>query len=182
MDFFSAYSLLAQQKRKDKWLPSEDEMLKASIAKNGTKSWITVSKDVPGRTGKQCRERWLSSLNPSIVKSNFSKEEDEILITLQEQYGNKWSIIATQLPGRTPISIKNRFNWILQKKKRQESGNQSPIVSPTPSAYSSPPEAEIITEQPTTPVFEADFDDSFFDTFNFSDNLYNHTYTNEWYE
>jgi hypothetical protein len=34
----------------------------------GAVSWASLAKDVPGRSGKQCRERWHNHLNPDIVK------------------------------------------------------------------------------------------------------------------
>jgi Myb-like DNA-binding domain len=50
---------------------------------------------------RQCRERWIYFLDPSIKTSPYTQEEDDKLWQLQKKLGNKWSQIAAQLPGRT---------------------------------------------------------------------------------
>jgi myb proto-oncogene protein len=41
----------------------------------GTKRWLLVASHLNGRTGKQCRERWLNHLDPSINKGPWSPDE-----------------------------------------------------------------------------------------------------------
>jgi hypothetical protein len=41
-----------------KWTPEEDDMLKASVDRYGSGAWETISKDIPGRSHQQCRQRW----------------------------------------------------------------------------------------------------------------------------
>jgi hypothetical protein len=50
--------------------------------------------------GKQCRDRWMNHLAPDIKKSPWTPEEDNILLTGQQKWGNAWSKIAQQLPGK----------------------------------------------------------------------------------
>ena len=47
----------------------------------------------------------------------FSEEEDQILLAKQLELGNKWTKIASFLPGRPENSIKNRFNSFQHKKQ-----------------------------------------------------------------
>lgn len=101
---------------KIKWTPEEDEKLKRAVTQLGTDSWITVAMMIPGRNSKQCRERWMGHLSPSIVKHNWTVEEDQILISQHSLIGNKWTLIATMLPGRSAINVKNRWNCL--KKSR----------------------------------------------------------------
>ena len=53
--------------------------------------WSEIAKHVPGRVGKQCRERWFNNLDPSILKGNWTEAEDATLIEAHKQLGNKWS-------------------------------------------------------------------------------------------
>lgn len=64
------------------------------------------------RSGKQCRERYVNQLDPSIKKSMWTHEEDVILKKMHRQVGTKWSKIMAYLPGRSDNAIKNRFHII----------------------------------------------------------------------
>ncbi|XP_057865836.1 transcription factor WER isoform X2 [Cryptomeria japonica] len=71
------------------------------------------------RCGKSCRLRWINYLKPGIKRGNFSAEEEEAIIKLHQIYGNKWSAIASRLPGRTDNEIKNVWNTHLKKSHLQ---------------------------------------------------------------
>lgn len=80
----------------------------------------------PGRSGKQCRERfckilyrWHNHLNPKINKSPWSEEEEKILFRTHQEHGNRWKKIADELPGRTDNDIKNKFYSTMRKKLRK---------------------------------------------------------------
>jgi len=103
-----------QQSKKLKWTAGEDCLLREAVEQNGTKSWNVISSCVPGRTGKQCRERWLGQLSPNVSKNHWSLSEDMQLINCQKFHGNKWSTISKFLPGRSPISVKNRWSWLVR--------------------------------------------------------------------
>ena len=68
-----------------------------------------------GRTSKQCRERWCHHLNPDINKGPYTRQEDETILKVHEKLGNKWSLIAAKLPGRTENSIKIRCKALQRK-------------------------------------------------------------------
>jgi hypothetical protein len=40
--------------------------LRELVNEQGEKKWSKIAKDLPGRIGKQCRERWLNHLKPGI--------------------------------------------------------------------------------------------------------------------
>ena len=71
---------------------------------------------LPGRTGKQCRERWCNHLCPNINKSPWSLEEEILLLLIHNKKGNKWSEISKYLNGRTDNTIKNHWNSSMKKK------------------------------------------------------------------
>ena len=98
--------------KKGKWSEEEDKKLLECMMKsrncNIKMSWAEISKQIPGRLGKQIKERWNNHLNPDINKEKWSEEEIQTLIRLYQQVGSKWSHIKKYLPGRTEHGIKNK--------------------------------------------------------------------------
>ena len=70
---------------------------------------------IKNKSGKQCRERWVNSLCPNINKGVWSEKEENILFSTQLKIGNKWSVLAKLLPGRSENDIKNHFYSKLRK-------------------------------------------------------------------
>ena len=108
----------------DTWTVEEDVLLKRIINESGpTSSWSNVSTRIPGRTPKQCRERWYHHLDTNIRKGNWTNQEDNAILEAQKQIGNQWSKVAAILTGRTDIDVKNRFHKLQLKEaviKRQK--------------------------------------------------------------
>ncbi|XWS29184.1 hypothetical protein CRYUN_Cryun24cG0006800 [Craigia yunnanensis] len=104
--------------KKGAWTREEDECLMAYIQAHGEGRWRSLPKAAGLlRCGKSCRLRWINYLRPDVKRGNFTDEEDELLIKLHRLLGNKWSIIAARLPGRTDNEIKNHWNTHIKRKK-----------------------------------------------------------------
>lgn len=120
--------------RKGAWLLEEDELLRKVLEELGGASaevhskWSTVASRIPGRSAKQCRERWCYNLDPSICKGPWTGAEDEILISSHATLGNRWAHIASKLPGRTENSVKSRFKSLARAQKRAWSPEEDAAI------------------------------------------------------
>ena len=85
--------------KKGSWEPQEDSIIR-KLVQDGVRRWSVIATHVPGRTGKQCRERFHNHLDSELNKLRWTAEEEDLLLSLQQQLGNKWSTISRQLPGR----------------------------------------------------------------------------------
>ncbi|CAL5006043.1 unnamed protein product [Urochloa decumbens] len=109
--------------KKGPWTPEEDLVLVDYVQNHGPGNWRAV----PTNTGlmrcsKSCRLRWTNYLRPGIKRGNFSDQEENLIIHLQQLLGNRWAAIASYLPERTDNDIKNYWNTHLKKKVNKAAG------------------------------------------------------------
>jgi hypothetical protein len=110
---------------KGPWKEEEDNKLVELVEKYGPKDWSTIASHIQGRIGKQCRERWFNHLSPEVRKTNWSPEEDRIIIDAHHRLGNKWTAISKLLDGRPANAIKNHWNSTLLKRIQDNGGMPS---------------------------------------------------------
>ena len=123
----SAYDCLAKWqtisnslavKGKGSWTAEEDKILREKRLMYGRK-WAKIASFLPGRHGKQCRERYVNHLNPELTKSEWTDDEEAVLIAMRQVHGNKWANISKELPGRSDNDVKNHWYSTIKRKFSQ---------------------------------------------------------------
>ncbi|CAK8577451.1 unnamed protein product [Lathyrus sativus] len=113
-------------KNKGTWSQEEDQKLIDYINKHGEVCWSTLPQAAGLlRCGKSCRLRWMNYLRPDLKRGNFGEDEEDLIIKLHALLGNRWSLIAGRLPGRTDNEVKNYWNSHIRKKLNSKGVDQS---------------------------------------------------------
>lgn len=66
--------------------------------------------------GKSCRLRLINDPRPDLNSDYFGEDEEDLIIKLHALLGNRWSLIAGRLPGRTDNQVENYWNSHLKRK------------------------------------------------------------------
>jgi hypothetical protein len=122
---------LKRESRGCPWSSEEDQVLAEHVDRHGTQAWALCAHTINDTCfdgedvllGKQCRERWHNHLNPDLrstfhTECSWTAKEDLQLLKLQDQRGNCWSKIARELTGRTENSVKNRWNSLVKRGRK----------------------------------------------------------------
>jgi hypothetical protein len=64
------------------------------------------------RNNRQCRNRYINSLDPSLKTKGFSPEEDALLYEKFLIFGPKWCYISKEMPGRSVLTYFNILRTI----------------------------------------------------------------------
>jgi myb proto-oncogene protein len=115
--------------RKANWTAVEDIKLKDAVQTHGGKNWVAISALIPGRTNRQCYNRWHDVLDPSIDQANVrtgswtAVEDIKLRDTAQSTHGTKnWAAISTLIPGRTKKQCNHRWYNVLKSNIDGSSG------------------------------------------------------------
>jgi myb proto-oncogene protein len=91
------------------WTPEEDAKLTEAVTEFGGNDWVRVAAMVPGRTNKQCRQRWTAGVAPT-----WTLEEDAKLTEAATEFGgNDWVRVAAMVPGRTNKQCRRRWTAMI---------------------------------------------------------------------
>jgi hypothetical protein len=141
--------LMASQSRqaRSKFTLEEDEALRGLVSEYGTSNWIEVSSWLPGRSPRQCRERWKHYLSTEKAEIPWTEAEDRILFEKISEWGAKWTRVAKVLGDRSDLEVKVRwlkkFNHIIRLLPKS---NRDPI--PLPDRPREPPAGESLFGAP----------------------------------
>nr|ABX79944.1 R2R3 MYB transcription factor [Prunus dulcis] len=129
--------------RKGAWTREEDDLLRQCIENQGEGKWHQVPyKAGLKRCRKSCRLRWVNYLKPNIKRGEFAEDEVDLIIRLHKLLGNRWSLIAGRLPGRTANDVKNYWNTRLRTDSRLKKVKDKPqetiktiVIRPQPRRF-----------------------------------------------
>lgn len=114
----------------------EDALLMDIMSHQDFLSWDHVSNQIPGRTTRQCRERWVNYLSPNIRNDPWTEAEDQLLLDKINELGRCWSNIGRFFDGRSENDVKNRwYSHLKYKVKEDENGKCQFITDPSESPY-----------------------------------------------
>jgi pre-mRNA-splicing factor CDC5/CEF1 len=107
------------------WKNTEDEILKAAVMKYGKNQWSRISSLLVRKSAKQCKARWNEWLDPSIKKTEWSREEEEKLLHLAKLMPTQWRTIAP-IVGRTAAQCLEHYERLLdQATKKDQDGTHA---------------------------------------------------------
>ena len=101
-------------KKRVKFSPEEDELLKEIILHGGTNNWVTIASLMPNRNVRQCKERWMYHILPVLPKKPWTSEEDEIVIKKYKEFGKRWFKITPFLQDRSQKMVKDRIQKLIR--------------------------------------------------------------------
>lgn len=92
-----------------RWTEDEDQKLFEWVRVHGPNKWRHCSIRVGHRSSKQCKERWINVLNPSLKRTKLDEEEQVVLFNEMKVNWSSWRIIYRKLYGRSQNQLKNYF-------------------------------------------------------------------------
>lgn len=99
---------------KRKFTKEEDTQIRQLVKIYGARNWDLIASSVPGRTGKQCRDRYQNYLSSKFFNGQWTKEEDELLKEKHNLMGCQWSKMVEFFPRRSAGSLRNRWNYFVR--------------------------------------------------------------------
>jgi len=122
------------QTKKGFWTDQEDNLLRTLINIQGdfdavTIDWRRISQGFDlKRSVKQCRERWVKHVCPTVNHKPWTQAEDKVILTMRKnrKSKNRWSDIARDLTGRNEDAVKRRYISLTKtKSKKRKSKHDS---------------------------------------------------------
>lgn len=100
--------------RKGQWQDHEDAIVVEAVTTSKEQPftrWSDLAQRLPGRVGKQIRDRWVNHLNPNINHMPFTREDDLLLWDGHKKLGKRWVEISSKYfnSSRSENHIKNRW-------------------------------------------------------------------------
>src|SRR5690349_8656964 len=101
------------------WKNSEDEILKAGVMKYGKNQWARIASLLNRKSAKQIKARWYEWLDPSIKKTEWTREEEEKLLHLAKLFPTQWKTIAP-IVGRTAAQCLEHYEKLLDEVQERD--------------------------------------------------------------
>ncbi|RWS27117.1 snRNA-activating protein complex subunit 4-like protein [Leptotrombidium deliense] len=102
-------------KRGEIFTELEDKVLIAAVDKYGIHNWRKVAHFLPGRSNRQCRERYVLRLGvENRIVGNYTPAEDKKILQLAKEHNCKWVEIEKKMVGRNAKQISTRYEFLLK--------------------------------------------------------------------
>lgn len=131
-----------------KFSPRNDAKLVRLVNQHGTNKWKHIARCFKNKTAKQCRNRWMNYLSPSITRGTWTEEEDALILRNFEQYGPKWVKMQEDMPKRTANDIRMRYLKLHRRieKELRKNREETPIIELKEERHEIPPPIQIVDE------------------------------------
>ena len=97
--------------------------------KYGKNQWARVASLLNRKSAKQCKARWYEWLDPSIKKTEWSRDEEEKLLHLAKLMPNQWRTIAP-IVGRTAGQCMEHYEKLLDMAQEKLAGGDDEADDP----------------------------------------------------
>jgi hypothetical protein len=105
-----------RSRRKLGFTPKEDAVINRVKLADPSESWPVIAKRLPGRTARQCRQRWTRFLAPEISSEPWTREEDRFLVDKINEMGKAWAAMTPSFKGRSDNTLNNRWHRHIKSK------------------------------------------------------------------
>jgi hypothetical protein len=130
-----------QRKVRQQFSREEDQIISDLVSQSGACRWSRIAGQLPGRTPRQCRERWVNYLSPEVRRSPLSSEEEDLLRNKVAEHGQVWARIASFFEGRTDVWLKHQYLKLMRRDIKTTTRGLA-LRAPTPNSDPAPPDEE----------------------------------------
>jgi hypothetical protein len=131
----------------------EDARLTALVDQLGADSWSTIAGRLPGRSPRQCKDRYCTYLCPTVRKAPWTEAEDDLLFQKVREHGQRWSDISKFFNGRTANSVKNRWHLHLRGSRGKSPILPEPVMTAfQPVSFTNRPQYSFFPPTPNSVV------------------------------
>jgi hypothetical protein len=106
------------KREKRKFTAEEDTLVRQLVDQHGTRQWDVIARSLPNRSARQVRDRGKHFLSAQVSLRSWTVDEDRLLLHLGAQIGPQWSTLVKFFPGRTDVSLKNRWNKFQRRSRK----------------------------------------------------------------
>ncbi|OHT04134.1 Myb-like DNA-binding domain containing protein [Tritrichomonas foetus] len=158
LNYSNSAKLQPKQERKShprcSFTYEEDCLLVDLVTHFGTDSWITVASFMGGRNPRQCKDRYMCYLSPTIRNDPFTKEEDDLLREKYREIGPKWVKISKFFGNRTDISIKCRWAVLNRRDQKKATRIRKAKKPPVTTSYFIPFNSMLNQTSMSSPIIQ----------------------------
>jgi hypothetical protein len=114
-----------------KWTKEEDSTLKDAVEKHNGKNWAAIATLVPGRTKKQCTNRWHEYVRSKTkeatarVGKKWTKEEvGRLKDAVEKHNGKDWTAISALVSGRRRTQCVSRWYGVVDSQSDETTARE----------------------------------------------------------